>query len=157
MCYEKGECDIYKDTIDSSKEMSLQKAIAIFMEEQEKTEPLIKRPDINLKSGIIKILAVVILLSGLCVLFSLFNISVIYVILLALFIVSIKAKQIIIWSILVYQKCAPERIRKSCVFEPSCSNYMLISINKFGLIKGTIKGIKRLIRCHPPNGGIDNP
>ena len=157
MCCEKSEEDIYKATIDNSKEMSLQKAIAIFMEEQEKNTTTLKRPELNPKSGIIKIFVVLMLLGVIGVLFAIFDISLKYVILFAAFIVVIKAKKTIIWLILLYQKYAPERLRKSCVFEPTCSNYMLMAIDKYGLVKGLTKGIIRLIRCHPPNGGIDNP
>ncbi len=66
-------------------------------------------------------------------------------------------KKLIIGTIRTYQKIAPERIRNSCRFEPSCSEYMILSVNKFGIIKGVLKGFKRLQRCKPPYGGIDYP
>ena len=157
MCCEKSEEDIYKATIDNSKEMSLQKAIAIFMEEQEKNKTTVTRPNINPQNGIMKILLVVTIIILLCFLFRSFNVSLVYVLILALCIAVISAKKTVIWLILLYQKYAPERIRKSCVFEPTCSNYMLQAIEKYGLFKGIIKGIKRLLRCHQPNGGVDNP
>jgi putative membrane protein insertion efficiency factor len=59
--------------------------------------------------------------------------------------------------ILFYQKNAPKRIRQSCRFEPSCSNYMLLAIEKYGLIKGVTKGLKRIWKCKHPNGGVDYP
>jgi putative membrane protein insertion efficiency factor len=59
--------------------------------------------------------------------------------------------------ILLYQKMAPKKLRDSCRFEPSCSNYMIIAINKYGVIKGINLGLKRLFRCHIPNGGYDYP
>ena len=69
----------------------------------------------------------------------------------------LRFRGIIIWFIRVYQRYAPEEVRLSCVFEPSCSEYMILSIKKFGVIWGGIKGIKRLRRCHLPNGGVDYP
>ena len=57
----------------------------------------------------------------------------------------------------LYQKTAPKRIRNSCRFEPSCSDYMIISVDKYGLWEGLLKGVNRLKRCKPPNGGLDNP
>ena len=66
-------------------------------------------------------------------------------------------KKTLIFLILLYQKYAPEFVRASCVFEPCCSEYMKLSIEKYGTIKGLFKGIKRLFRCHYPNGGIDVP
>ena len=38
-------------------------------------------------------------------------------------------------------------VRQRCVFTPTCSDYMILSIKKFGVIRGVIKGIKRLKRC----------
>jgi len=69
----------------------------------------------------------------------------------------IRLRGIIIWFIHIYQRYASEDIRLSCVFEPSCSEYMILSIKKYNVICGCIKGIKRLMRCHLPNGGIDYP
>jgi len=66
-------------------------------------------------------------------------------------------KRAIINLIKYYQEHKPPRLKNTCLFTPSCSNYMILSIEKYGLIKGTIKGILRIIRCIPPNGGIDYP
>lgn len=66
-------------------------------------------------------------------------------------------KKLFIWLIHFYQKKAPYYIRSSCRFEPSCSEYMILAINKYGCFKGIYKGIRRLLRCKPPNGGVDYP
>lgn len=66
-------------------------------------------------------------------------------------------KDIFIWLVKVYQKFAPEAVRRKCVFTPSCSEYMILSLEKYGAIRGLIKGIKRLKRCHLPNHGEDYP
>lgn len=71
--------------------------------------------------------------------------------------VIIFSKAIAIWMVRCYQRFAPESIRSECFFEPCCSNYMIMAIEKYGLIKGIYKGIKRIRRCHHPNGGIDYP
>jgi putative component of membrane protein insertase Oxa1/YidC/SpoIIIJ protein YidD len=34
---------------------------------------------------------------------------------------------------------------------------MIMAINKYGLFRGVYKGIRRLLRCKPPNGGEDYP
>lgn len=70
---------------------------------------------------------------------------------------AIFIKRALIWFVHLYQHYAPDRIRLKCVFEPSCSEYMILSIEKYGAIKGVIKGCIRLLRCHPPNGGKDVP
>ena len=76
------------------------------------------------------------------------------IVLLAFF---IFLKHIIIWFVKVYQRFAPEDVRKRCRFEPSCSHYMIAAIEKYGLIKGLKKGRYRWKRCKPPNGGYDEP
>ena len=67
------------------------------------------------------------------------------------------AKRIAIWFIQLYQRFAPDKVRDKCRFEPTCSTYMIMAIRKYGLIVGLCKGIKRISRCKPPNGGIDYP
>lgn len=64
---------------------------------------------------------------------------------------------LIAWSVKKYQSLAPKRIRRSCRFEPSCSVYMLMSVKKYGPYLGLCKGVKRLLRCKRPFGGVDYP
>ncbi len=78
------------------------------------------------------------------------------VVCLVIFII-IVTKHIIIFCIHLYQRYASEEIRLRCVFTPSCSEYMILAIQKYGVIKGVRKGIDRLHRCHEPNGGEDYP
>lgn len=72
-------------------------------------------------------------------------------------IMMIRLKHLLIFTVYLYQKFAPESVRSSCIFKPSCSQYMIMSIEKYGAIFGTIKGLERLSRCHAPNGGYDYP
>jgi len=69
----------------------------------------------------------------------------------------IRLRGILIFFIHVYQRYASDDVRVSCVFEPSCSEYMILALNKYGVIRGVIKGGKRLLRCHYPNNGKDYP
>lgn len=39
--------------------------------------------------------------------------------------------------------------RGYCRIHPSCSEYMVLSVEKFGVIRGITKGIGRIFRCHP--------
>jgi putative membrane protein insertion efficiency factor len=45
---------------------------------------------------------------------------------------------------------------RGCRFFPSCSEYSLQAIEKYGAARGLIKSLKRIIKCNPFNeGGID--
>jgi hypothetical protein len=45
-----------------------------------------------------------------------------------------------------------------CRFEPSCSEYMILAVQKYGPVCGAVKGVRRICRCHPWNpGGHDPP
>jgi len=57
----------------------------------------------------------------------------------------------------LYQRIAPIRLHSCCRFEPSCSNYALLAIEKHGLTHGVMKALGRLLRCRPPYGGVDLP
>lgn len=69
----------------------------------------------------------------------------------------INAKKGIICLVHIYQRYSPDSIRNKCRFEPSCSQYMIKSVEKYGVIKGVLKGINRLRRCNISNGGFDEP
>ena len=75
---------------------------------------------------------------------------------LAIFLFIVR-KRIPIWFVHIYQYHAPEHVRMRCVFIPSCSEYMILAIEKYGVIRGIYKGIRRMGRCHSPNGGEDYP
>lgn len=66
-------------------------------------------------------------------------------------------KRILICLVRIYQRFAPASLRNKCRFEPSCSQYMILSLEKYGLIKGLSKGIDRLKRCNTDDGGFDYP
>lgn len=65
--------------------------------------------------------------------------------------------QIIVFLVRIYQRYAPAEMRLACRFEPSCSEYMLLSVEKYGFFRGVWNGLRRIIRCRAPNGGIDYP
>ncbi len=45
-----------------------------------------------------------------------------------------------------------------CRFEPSCSEYFIGAVRKYGAVRGACKGVGRLCRCHPWSaGGFDPP
>ena len=66
-------------------------------------------------------------------------------------------KRILICLVQIYQALAPASIRNKCRFEPSCSHYMILALQKYGVRKGFSKGIDRLKRCNTDGGGYDDP
>ena len=64
-------------------------------------------------------------------------------------------KKLLIKLIELYQM-TPISTHSNCKFTPTCSEYTKEAIEKYGAFKGTIKGIKRILRCNPFNkGGYD--
>jgi hypothetical protein len=65
-------------------------------------------------------------------------------------------KYIALALIRVYQLTLSKVLPPSCRFEPSCSRYTYIAIDKYGLFKGGWMGFRRILRCNPFNpGGYD--
>lgn len=65
-------------------------------------------------------------------------------------------KSLLIALIRVYQYAISPLIGRSCRYEPTCSEYTVDAIKKYGAIKGGWLGAKRIGRCHPWHpGGYD--
>ena len=68
-------------------------------------------------------------------------------------------KKVCIWMLRGYQKKISPIFQAQgvhCKFYPSCSEYTVQAIQKYGCIKGVWLGIKRILRCHPfAKGGYD--
>lgn len=55
-----------------------------------------------------------------------------------------------------YQIFISPLLPKTCRFYPTCSTYCIQALQKYGPIKGSYLGIKRILKCHPGNpGGYD--
>lgn len=65
-------------------------------------------------------------------------------------------KSVVIGIILFYRKFISPIKPRTCRFYPTCSLYAIEAIEKYGVIRGGMKSIKRILRCHPFNpGGYD--
>lgn len=56
-----------------------------------------------------------------------------------------------------YRRVRPDSIGRRCVFDPSCSHYAELSFRRLGLLRGAVATLKRLKRCRPGSGGMDEP
>ena len=122
---------------------------------------ILKRPKISWVRVILYILIPIMVLTALIIVLKHFGVSTIMTIIIAVtvFIVYtiLTLKRAIICAVKIYQRYAPDSIRNKCRFEPSCSEYMILAIEKYGLLKGVRKGIRRLKRCNVNGGGFDYP
>ena len=57
-------------------------------------------------------------------------------------------KNIIIWLLKFYKKNISIMFYGSCRYTPSCSEYFMEAVEIFGVLKGSLKGILRLLRCN---------
>ncbi len=119
----------------------------------------LKRPSISWLRIILHLLipslVLVVLIVGLlhCGVPAITTVVIASVVLLVYMILTLK--RAVICAIKIYQRYAKESLRNKCRFEPSCSDYMLLAIGKYGLVKGLQKGINRLKRCNINGGGFD--
>ncbi|RLA07641.1 MAG: membrane protein insertion efficiency factor YidD [Gammaproteobacteria bacterium] len=64
---------------------------------------------------------------------------------------------ILIFFIKIYRALISPLLGSNCRFIPTCSDYSMQAIEKYGAIKGLFLAIKRIFKCHPfHQGGIDN-
>ena len=65
-------------------------------------------------------------------------------------------KKFLIVTTRAYQKYISSIVSPSCRYYPSCSQYMIEALEKYGSIKGSLLAVRRIMRCHPfSTGGYD--
>ena len=65
-------------------------------------------------------------------------------------------KKLMILMIRGYQKFISPLFPPTCRFYPTCSVYFIQALQKYGVLKGSFLGIKRILKCHPFHpGGYD--
>jgi len=65
---------------------------------------------------------------------------------------------ILIQLVYGYQLVLSPLLGGHCRFYPSCSNYFIQAVRKYGAVRGALKGVARICRCHPFHpGGYDPP
>ena len=65
-------------------------------------------------------------------------------------------KPVLLASLRVYRYAISPMLGRNCRFVPSCSEYAMEAVHKYGGLKGGWLGLKRVCRCHPWHpGGVD--
>ncbi|MCD6586772.1 MAG: membrane protein insertion efficiency factor YidD [Desulfobacteraceae bacterium] len=65
-------------------------------------------------------------------------------------------KHLFILAIRAYQLILSPVLGPACRFYPSCSEYAIEAVSRYGASKGGYLALRRVLRCHPFNpGGID--
>jgi len=57
----------------------------------------------------------------------------------------------------LYQVALSPFLGRQCRFEPTCSNYFIQAVRRFGALRGGLKGIWRILRCNPWGGSGYDP
>lgn len=56
----------------------------------------------------------------------------------------------------IYKRWISPGLPSACRFYPTCSEYMMEAIERYGALRGIGMGLRRLLRCHPfHEGGFD--
>ncbi len=65
-------------------------------------------------------------------------------------------KRALLWLITFYRRNISPHKRACCRFYPSCSQYALTAVERYGALKGSYLAARRILRCHPfCRGGYD--
>lgn len=66
-------------------------------------------------------------------------------------------KRVLVIMIRGYQIVLRPLLPPACRYTPSCSEYFIQALEKKGLWKGSLLGIRRILRCHPWGGSGYDP
>ncbi len=67
-------------------------------------------------------------------------------------------KRLLISIIRGYQRWISPLKKPCCRFHPTCSQYAILAIQKYGVVRGSLKALWRILRCNPfCQGGVDYP
>jgi hypothetical protein len=67
-------------------------------------------------------------------------------------------KRIFLVAIRAYQLTLSPLFGPCCRYEPTCSCYAAVCVDRFGVVRGAWLALKRILRCHPWGGhGFDAP
>jgi putative membrane protein insertion efficiency factor len=66
------------------------------------------------------------------------------------------ARALVVSPIVVYRRVVSPAIPRRCKYEPTCSRYAVEAIREYGILRGLVLAVWRLLRCNPwSHGGYD--
>lgn len=64
---------------------------------------------------------------------------------------------VVLALIRAYQLTLSHLVFTHCRFEPTCSRYTYQAVERYGALKGSWLGVKRILKCHPFHAGGYDP
>ncbi len=65
-------------------------------------------------------------------------------------------REIIVAPVRLYQRAISPALPQRCRYHPSCSQYAVTAVRRFGILRGLVLAAWRLVRCNPwSHGGVD--
>ena len=65
---------------------------------------------------------------------------------------------VVIAAVRAYQVFLSPLFGAHCRFQPTCSQYCIEAVHRYGVVRGGLKSLRRIARCHPwHSGGYDPP
>ena len=66
------------------------------------------------------------------------------------------ARRLVVAPIVLYQRVVTPALPRRCKYEPTCSRYAAQAIHRYGILRGLVLAVWRLLRCNPfSHGGFD--
>ena len=66
-------------------------------------------------------------------------------------------RAIVVAPVRLYQRWISPWLERRCRFHPTCSEYFIQSVQKYGVVRGVARGLWRVCKCHPFHPGGDDP
>ncbi len=66
-------------------------------------------------------------------------------------------RRVFVLPVRLYQRIISPILPPACRYTPTCSEYTVQAIERYGVVVGSLKGMRRLLRCHPWGGSGHDP
>ena len=64
---------------------------------------------------------------------------------------------VVIRALMLYKRLVSPMLPSACRFAPTCSEYMMQAVDRYGVARGIWLGLRRISRCHPFHAGGFDP